>query len=163
MVTFNTLLTQLQAATGFFRLGSDSPRYPSDTVQEHSYQLFYRNSNGYLASEQITIIVSNPGQVSESAEYLNQLPVILQPTPTPPTPSAWETALTTKIAAIKSANAKVKRIIVTELDVTNTFALIVAYIADNATTPTTITKTQYFAYDNGSGTVLYYPYTGALG
>jgi hypothetical protein len=159
MPTLSSILDQIRAKPGFLRIIEARHEHANNNLDRIiEYNIFYTDLSGNVAIAYMKVYVSNFSLATESAEVIGPIPALA----TAPVENAFLTALKTKIAAIKAANTKIKRIVITNLDIANTFAVVVAYIADNAANPAMITKTQYFAYDN-FGTIVYYPYTGAVG
>jgi hypothetical protein len=154
MVTLATLLNTIISKAGFMRLVENRDQAIGASDRSKVYLIVYRKS-GMVTIETAKIYVTDFGQATESAEWLGCPPAFVSP----PAPTEFETALAARIATAMANNTKIKRAVITEIDIINTFAIVAAYVAD-AATPTKITKTMYYAYSD-SGVISFYPYAAA--
>lgn len=154
MTTLESLLGTITSKEGFMRLAKIIETPIPDTSADYliSYQIVYRQSNGMIAIETTKIYVTDLSLPTENAEWYGAAPLFV----TGPLSSVFVSLLNQKIEAVMTANALIKRIVMLELMDTDTCAVVAAYIAD-AATPTKVTKTKYFAYDD-AGVIKFYPY-----
>ena len=151
MTTKSDLLALIEAAEGFIEmhlLKTESV----DTTKRYQYALVYR-VGGYPRADVFNIIVFNDGLETESAEWMDHLPAILDVA----VDSAWKTAVLTKKTNLLANNANIKRIDIKRINEEETYALATAYTLVSGK----IAATNYFLY-NANGTLTFYEYTGTL-
>jgi len=154
MTTLADILTTIISKSGFVRLIENRNQSIGTTDKDITYLIVFTKADGYISYDTARIYVKDFGLPPESATWVGLPPQFVLPYSV----SAFETALAAKKTAIMGANSSIKKIATLELNIVNSFAVVAAYIAD-AATPTKITKTLYFVYDD-AGTLKFYPYVG---
>ena len=154
MTTLPTLLAEISAKPGWIRTQLNAQKsYGSD--REISYNIYWKNQANVVCTAFVKIYVTNYGLPNESAEPIGSLPTLGETSGD----SAFKQAVDAKIVQVKNGNAKIKRIVMEQFDEANTFCIVAVYQVDNATTPTQVSKSQYFAHFDNS-VLKFYPYVG---
>jgi len=152
MTLHTELISRIVAATGYVNHKLENSWTRSETIKEYQYRYWYRIS-GYIRMDMFSVIVFNEGTQDESAEFMNQLPAILDVYQQ----SAWMTAILTKKAALLAGDANIKRINISGVDEIELYAFATVYKLVSGK----INRVNYFLWDVG-GALNSVEYTGSM-